>query len=430
MAVLLVMFGAVPALAAGAAEAATGIADDGVFVERGASTDDAEIGDLVSAARNDGERVSIVVLSEEPVSGATTFADAVVDRAGLGLVIVIAPDTIGWAGTGVVYTVDELNNALDIGFDGGGDDGDVARSIIEALTGRPVPTSPAAPTTVAQTTAPAASSSSGGGGSGFLIFVALVGIAVLGFLWLRSRSKKQQAVAADARIEAARAEVQQRIDDVANDLLDIEDEVRVADNSRADRFYNQAGATYREVSVALPTATSPQELIELSNRLDVAIWQLDTAEAILDGTDLPQRPEPRRLEPERVAPGRSASPPRAPSGGSYERRSSRRSSYGSGSSTMEMLVQLGLAYAAGRSRASSRGSSSRTPRSGGLGGLFGGGSSRTTTSTTRRHSPVPGPSSPTTPRSTRSARSSRSSRSSTPRGTGGRARGGRRRRQR
>jgi hypothetical protein len=394
---VLVMSGA-PALAADVTEVVNGIRDDGVFVESGASTSDAEIGALVAEARNDGENLSIVVLSEEPLSGAVTFADAVVDRVGARLVIVIAPESIGYAGTGVVYTVDELENALDVAFDSDGDDGDFARNIVETLTGR----SAAVPDPV-----PAGSSS--GGGSGFLIFVVIIVVLVGGFFWLRSRSSKQKAVADQSRVDAARAEVQKRIDDVANDLLDMEDEVRQADNSRADRFYNEAGETYREVSEAFATANAPQDLIDLSNSLDRAIWQLDTAEAILDGTELPERPEPRSLarEPE---PAQRVDTSKLPSS-TYQRRSTRRSSYGSGSSMMETLLQLGLAYAAGRSRRSpsSRAAPSgrSAPSGGGLGGLFPGRGS-----------------------SSRSSGSSSSSRrsSSSQKGTGGRVRGGRSRR--
>lgn len=394
--VALVVAAAAPAFAADPDEAADGIADDGVFVEAGASTSDAEIGALVAEARNDGENLSIVVLSAEPVSGAVTFADAVVDRVGRQLVIVIAPDSVGYAGTGVVYTVDQLETAIDVAFDNGGDDGEFARSIVESLTGQSI----SAPDPVGQ---PARSS---GGGSGFIVFLVIVVVVVGGFLWLRSRSKKQTAEVAENRMAAARAEVQKRIDDLANDLLDMEEEVRQADNARADRFYNEAGATYRQVTDTFASASTPQALIDLSNSLDTAIWQLDTAEAILDGTDLPERPEPRTLapQPERTRSIDTSNLPQT----SYQRRPTRRSSYGAGSSTMETLLQLGMAYAAGRS--SSR--RSRPSSGGGLGGIFGGTSGGSRSSST----------SSSTSRRTSSRSSRRSSRS---RGTGGRVRGGR-----
>lgn len=378
MAIGLVVISALPALAAEPDEVADGIADDGVFVEVGSSTSDSEIGRFVGEARNDGESLSIVVLSAEPVAGATTFADAVIDRGVRGLVLVIAPDSLGYAGTGDIYTVDELEHALDVAIERGGDDGDIAGAFVEALTGADLGSDP---------------SGSSGGRGGFVVFVVIVVVLIGGFVWWRSRARKQESAAAADRIAAARAEVQKRIDDVANDLLDMEDEVRAADNDRADRFYNEAGDTYRAVSDALDTAGTPQDLLQLSNKLDVAIWQLDTAEAILDGTELPERPEPRTLGPpqDRTAPIDTSRLP----GSSYERRSTRRSSYASGSSMMDMLLQLGTAYAAGR--ASSRPRSSR-----GIGGLLGGGTTRTTRTT----------SSASRPRQ----------------GTGGRVRGGRRRR--
>jgi hypothetical protein len=377
-------FGAAAAFAAEPDEVAAGIADDGVFVEFGASTTESEIGALVREARNDGENLSIAVLAEEPVSGAVTFADAVVDRAGRGLVIVIAPESVGYAGAGDVYTVDDLETALDVAFERGGDDGDFARSIVESLTGRSVDVDD-----------PVSAGDSGGGG-GLVVLLVIVVIVVGGVFWIRSRSHKRQMEADTARIDAAKAEVQRRIDDVANDLLEMEDEVRMADNPNADRFYNEAGDTYRAVSDAFPAASSPAELVDLSNRLDVAIWQLDTAEAILDDRELPERPQPRRLDPE-PTPERSIDTSRLPAPPStYDRRPSRRSSYGAGSSMMDTLLQLGLAYAAGRR-------SSQRVRPGGGGGLFGG---------------------------LGGSASRGSSRSSSRRGTGGRVRGGRSRRRR
>lgn len=387
----LVLLVASPALAAEPDEVADGIADDGVFVEAGASTTESEIGALVREARNDGENLSIVVLADEPISGASTFADAVVDRVGRELVIVIAPDSVGYAGTGDVYTVDDLETALDAAFEGGGDDGDFARSIVESLTGRSVEVADPVP----------AGSSDGGGGGGFVLFLVVVVAVVGGILWVRSRSSKRKVAAETSRIDAAKTEVQRRIDDVANDLLDMEEEVRLADNPRADRFYNEAGDTYRAVSDAYLAATTPAELIDLSNRLDTAIWQLDTAEAILDGTELPERPVPRRLEPERQV-ERSIDTSGLPTP-TYRRRPTRRSSYGAGTSTMDTLLQMGMAYAAGRS------SGRRSGRSGGgLGGLFGG---------------LGGGSRPSSGRSSRGTRSS--GRSTSRRGTGGRVRGGR-----
>ena len=407
LAAFLLVAAVAPALAADADEVADGIADDGVFVERGASTTDSEIGALVGAARNDGENLAIVVLSEEPVSGATTFADAIVNRVGRVLVIVIAPESVGYAGTGDVYTVDQLENALDVALDRGGDDGALARNIVETLTG--VAVTPPESVTTTTTVAGRSDAGDAGGGGGFLVPVIIVLVLIGGFVWWRSRSASRRTAVSEERLSAARAEVQKRIDDVANDLLDMEDEVRQADNARADRFYNEAGETYREVSEEVASANTPADLIDLSNRLDVAIWQLDTAEAILDGSDLPERPEPRTLEPtpspERTRPIDTSGLPRS----SYDRRSTRRSSYGSGSSMMEMLLQLGTAYAAGRMSGRRR-----PPR--GSGGFLGEGTVRAS----RRSSPVPGPS---------SRRSSPSPRPTTrSRGTGGRVRGGRRRR--
>lgn len=362
-------------------EAANGIRSDGVFVEAGASATDTEIGDAVATARTGGERLSVVVLAEEPIGGATTFADAVVDAGSPGLVLVIAPDTVGYAGTPEAFTVEQIESALDAALEAGGDDGAIAVRFAESLGG---------------------GGSGSGGGTLLLWIVVLGGGAVLLMWWLSRRSKQRTDTAEEARLAEARAGIQAQIDAVANDILELEDEVRLADDSRVDRFFEDASETYRRVTESFAEAESPAQLLEIANDLDEAIWQLDASEAILDGNPLPERPARRRLEPEPAEPvGAPGSRP-APRVPEYRRRPSRRSSY-SGAGITDLLTVL-----AG-TMLSSRG---RTGRGGGLlggGGLFG-------TGGTRSSRPRPPGSRPPTS-------------APKPRGTQGkRVRGGRRRR--
>ena len=155
--IVLLVLAAAPALVAEPSEAAEDIRTDGVFVEAGSSASESEIGAAVSMLRQAGENVSIVVLSEEPVAGATVFADAVIDAGGRGLVVVIAPDSVGFSGTLDFFTVSEINAALD---GARGDDAEFAATFADAFTDE----------------AGTASATGGGGGATILVVVLLIGL--------------------------------------------------------------------------------------------------------------------------------------------------------------------------------------------------------------------------------------------------------------
>ncbi len=439
---------AAPAIAVEADEVATAAANDGFYVERGASISEQQAGDLVARMRNAGEGFVLVVLSNEPAAGATTFADNVQFAMGRGIVVVIAPESLGYAGVGEIFNEAELESGLDVAASTVGSDFDLAAAFVSQLTGTPVtPPAPVpVPTTVAAP-APAPqqpATSSGGGGSGFLWLILIVGGGL--FIWWmmrRAKARSKPQPVDDGSLAKARYVIQEQLNDVANDILAMEDEVRVADNDRADRFYQQASQAYNDVSEALPETKTAQGLLDLSNKLDAAIWQLDSAEAILDNNPLPERPEPKRLEPAQT-PGRApdrttAPPPRAtvPGPSSYQRRPTRKSSPGGGG-LMDLLIMVGGAVASGRRKQSTRRPNSGRPSGGGLGGGLGDLFRRKSQPTTRRPSsptpppsqsgrssnPVPGPGRPATPSSSRSQRPKTQSR----KGTSGRVRSGRKRR--
>ncbi len=380
------------AWAAEPAEVAREIRDDGVFVESGSDLSEADAGNLVAAVRNEGERFSIIVLTESVTGGATTFGDAVVDRlSDPGLIFVLTPDDVAVVGEGVVYTLEEIDDALDLAISVGGTDTDYAFNFVDTLTGAvvvtPVPAEPA-PQPTPEPAATSTPEPSSGGGSGFLWFIVIVGGIGLFIFWMVRRSKQRQELSTENELAAARAEIQEQIDAVANDLLDMEDEVRQANNDRVDDLYNAAGEAYQEASDALAKADTPGEFLDITNDLDLAIWQLDSAEALLDGKAPPPKPTPKRLEPVITAPspqpqsgggsGPLGVPPRPsyPKGGGYERRPTRRSR-GMSPSIIEMLITLGAGALANRGRRptmpSARTSPRRTSRGSGRsgGGSFG-----------------------------------------------------------
>lgn len=410
---------AVPATyAAESEDVAAVVAETGVYVEAGTSASESRVGELVSALRSEGENISMVVLADEPLGGATTFADAVANRLGAGVVVVVAPETVGAGGISEFFTDVEIEEALDASLDGD-TDGEVLEIFSATLLGTAVAETPDA---ASAEPAPAAGSSDGGG-SGFLIFLLIAGVAVIGFLWWRSQQNKTKGPKLHPKLAEAKEAVQQQINAVANDLIDMEEEVRAADNERVDDFYDGAANIYGDVTEEFVTANTPQAILDLSNELDQAIWQLDSAEAILDGKPLPQQPVPKRLPaPETVSQSTaqpadgSTLPPRP----QYDRRSSRRSSP-AGPGLMDILMGMAGAMMAGRAR-SGPSRTARTSGSPGGGGLLGGRgplSGLGTTSGSRRVPPSNFPSVP----------SRRSSSGSRRRGSTGRVRtGGKRRR--
>ena len=327
-----VVFGLVGVLlAVSPVEVAPVVERQGFYIEPGAPVSSSAVEEALEEARFDGGDLHIVVLADEPTGGAPVFADVVLTQLPVGgTVLVVAPETIGWSSDSSVYTQDQLNDATN-GALNGSSDTEVVQLFVSELTGEPV----------------GGTSSSSSGGGGWILLLVVVGlIAVVGFVVWRS-SRKQKARVGD-RLDAAKAEVQKLLDAVANDILDLEDEVTLSDNAEAQGYYERASATYAAAEKRLEQATKPLDLLPLSNDLDVAIWELDCAEAVLDGQPTPPKPEPRQPEP---APQPTAPAPQAarPPGGPYTRRSPRRSSY-MNRDMLNAILMAGAAAATSRSR--------------------------------------------------------------------------------
>lgn len=130
----------------------------------------------------------------------------------------------------------------------------------------------------------------------FLLLVAVVivvGITVLALVTWRRR--RDQRLADKTRIERTRAAVRQQRDAVSNDILKLEEEVRAAGDEDALAHYRNATITYAAIVDEFETGDTPEELTNLAARFDTAIWQLDAAEAILDGKPPPPEPQARAL---------------------------------------------------------------------------------------------------------------------------------------
>jgi len=329
--------------AAQPADVAPVLQAQGFFVEEGSDADPDAVEDAVAAARFEGGHLSVAVLAVEPSGGATIYAENTLDAmGGTGTVLVVAPETVGWGSEGDIYTREQLDEATDVSLNGSSDT-EVVELFVATLIGQPV-----------------GSAEPGGGGGlplGWIFLLIVIGGGALVF-WLSSRSSTKDA---EQAIESARVEVKKRLDDVANDIIDLEDELTASTDPAARVLYESATAAYALALDTYEGAASPEELIATAEELDMAIWRLDSVEALLDGETPP--PKPVKQQPATPASGATPSltPPRVP-GSVYRRPDHHRSS---GTTAMMTGLLMGSMASARRSprRSSSSGSRSRSTSS-------------------------------------------------------------------
>lgn len=350
---LIALAAAVILLAATPQEALPGLEADGYYIEPGSNATEQVVGDAVFEGRADGGRLYIVVLADEPPSGAVTFSDSTLDLLGDGYVLVVAPETVGWAGDGSFWTAEQMDTAVDASLTAGSDDA-VVETFIETLVA-----------------APATGGGDGGGqssGGGISIgWVLLVAAAIIGVWMLLSRRSRGKRLAKS--MEEVKTLAKAKLDEVANDILEMEDEVAMSENADAKEHYQRASSMYAEAIEDNSKASSIREMLKVSEELDLAIWELDCAEALLDGKPKPPKPEPPAPQPVTPPPpipeGHGSVPPGVPGTvDQFDRRPQRQSS-----GSNDMLTMLMTMMAMGGMRGGGGGFG------GGFGGFRGGGGS-------------------------------------------------------
>jgi hypothetical protein len=125
-----------------------------------------------------------------------------------------------------------------------------------------------------------------------LIVIALIVVAlaiVVAVVALRNRRSDKQDTA--GRVSQTRTTIRRQLDAIANDILELEDEVRASGSDEAHGLFRDATITYAETVGQFETADTIAELSAMAKRLDTAIWQLDGTEAILDGRPAPLTPK-------------------------------------------------------------------------------------------------------------------------------------------
>jgi hypothetical protein len=269
---LLLLLPAPPAGAATVSEAVDGL-DDGVYVESGVSVDRARLERAVDRAAEEGFSLAVVILDDEPSGRSEAFARDVRDRLGRGTVLVLSATGAGMAS--IDFDSGDVARALDRGLAAGGD-AEVVEAVVESLSG-------ATPETT--------SGGGGGGSTGLIVFLVIVGGLVLLVWWAIRRSRKQSEERRARSIVEARAEIKAQLDAMANVILDITDAVKVSDSREDNTYLEQASATFTEASESFEAAADLAALERLSDRLDEARWQLDAAEAIASGDEVPPKPK-------------------------------------------------------------------------------------------------------------------------------------------
>lgn len=124
---------------------------------------------------------------------------------------------------------------------------------------------------------------------GVVIIIALVALVVS---WNGRRERRR--IQAE-RIEDLKDELQRRLDEIANNILRLESETTASGDKTALRYFRDASIAYASILNDLEGAGNTRELRRLATRLEAATWNLDAAEAILNGSPAPPRPDPTRL---------------------------------------------------------------------------------------------------------------------------------------
>jgi hypothetical protein len=257
---------------------------NGYYIEPGSNASEQVASDAVFEARSEGGRLYLVVLSEEPPGGATTFSDSVLDQLGTGYVVTVAPETVGFAGDGSFWSSAEMNAAVDASLGGGSDD-QVIELFISELTGTIVVPSPDS----------GEEATDGGGVSGWVWLLIIGGGAVLVLVLISNNSRKRGDLAA-VELEKVKVMAKDKLAQIANDIIEMEDEVGLSINPEVKEHYQKASATYTEVLARTESAPNAREMVEVIRDLDMAIWELDAAEALLDDKPVPDKPRPPEPE--------------------------------------------------------------------------------------------------------------------------------------
>jgi hypothetical protein len=217
--------------------------------------------------------VHFVALASELAAGADSLAADLLAAIENGTVIVITPTEAGAASS--EHDDASLASALDAASEGAaGSDVEYFEAFAGALPEAPPPPTPVEPAR----------------GFPVVVVVVVVGlIAVIGVGVWRGNRRRSEAQA--AQLEEARTEIRNQMDVVANRILEMGDDPRVADNAEAMSHFRLGSETFQNAESRLAAATTLAQFEDLSDDLDRARWELETAAALATGRPLPAPPQ-------------------------------------------------------------------------------------------------------------------------------------------
>ena len=147
------------------------------------------------------------------------------------------------------------------------------------------------------------SDSSSGSSIAWLWVVLIVGVLVVGGLFLWSRLKKSKAPESAVSLGEGEMKVRSHQDQAGNLVLDLADRVELPGAPpEAKQLFQQGAAEFAGLQDDLEQADTRPELEVVYPRIVDAVWKLESAKALLDGQPAPAQPAAEPLFPAPPAP--------------------------------------------------------------------------------------------------------------------------------
>ncbi|HKX74058.1 MAG TPA: hypothetical protein VJR05_01575 [Acidimicrobiia bacterium] len=206
--------------------------------------------------------VSFVGLTEDWEDGNDALAADLLNQLGRGTLLVRSPSEVGAVSS--IYGDEALNRALDAVAATSGSDYITDFQEFAGALGEP-------PTELSL---------------GWILF----GVAVLATIFLVWRGWRRRGQEREDQLEQARAEIRSQMDHVANQILKMADDPRLVDNPPAEEHYRSASEVFRAAEERFAGVSDLTVLEDLSDDLDQARWELEAAQALIEGRSPPVKP--------------------------------------------------------------------------------------------------------------------------------------------
>ena len=247
-------------------EVVSGLRSDGYWVEEGMRIDEPAVSQALDEASNP---IYLIVLASDHGTDPAFIAEEVAADFASGTFIARTDEFLG------MYSNDFGQDVVD-----------------EAIDAFALPDAVGIVAVDAVLIGTTASGTSGGFPWGTVVLVVIAG----GVVWMVMTSSKRSQKAADAKLQEAREQLSEQADDVADDILELNEIVAAADMDEANEHYRAANRIFAETEELIMSASHERELVDISNQLTEAEWRLEAASAVIDGREVPEKPEDRPIE--------------------------------------------------------------------------------------------------------------------------------------